>query len=496
MRLRWRTDAEADWHSGDGHVAVRTGARSVRVSFRNEGVVAAGLVLRAEDVARLPDWIDREGLGERILALLPDSGETELEIPLVPVRLAPLFELREEAVNNAPREAQLPFLTNLNELRTGRWSSRPFKLTLLATRKPWASPACSLYRFLPTELLAGEGIEHRIELHNETLEALDLSQVRISDDPDPGPPGHVRLPAEAILLHAPFNRQRIEAGASWSAALRLSTPGSPTSALGWFAARVEYLGESAETREPHRLCCLIRGRVGRGPALQVRGAQSLLISPDQLQRECSFTLENPGQISVAIAAIEILRLRDGSEEPAGDRDWLSISGLSPDELLEPGEVRALSVHLHPNRRQRDELAEDECQRRLRITHDGLARQGQRSLELDVFARFGRAEELVAGVDFGTTNSVVCIGGLDRAYALRLESASSRQQDRIRSLMYFDSSARGSTDDRFLFGEAAWSSAAIRPENLVRSIKTVVVRDPRTRYVFYKRIPGMGDQRVT
>src|SRR5262249_9232191 len=163
-------------------------------------------------------------VGGGIGGIATSAGETdftELEIPLVPERLAPLFEGEESALpRNLEREAYLPFLTNLNELRDERWTSRPFKLTLLAARRPWLSPARSHYRFLPVERLAGDGLEHRIELHNETIQALDLVDVRITDDPDTEIPrvfrGLERLPPDAIVHRAALEQQqRIEAGGTW-----------------------------------------------------------------------------------------------------------------------------------------------------------------------------------------------------------------------------------------------------------------------------------------
>jgi molecular chaperone DnaK (HSP70) len=497
-RLRWSTSEEKAWHSTDGHVAVRAGARSALVRFRNQGVVPAGLVLRAE---QLPDWVDREALeekiGQNVLVLLPSAGETdfaELEIPLVAARLAPLFEEEESgAPRNLEREAYLPFLTNLNEWRDGRWTSRPFKLTLLAARRPWISPARSHYRFLPVERLAGEGLDHPIELHNETIRDLELIGFHIFDDEmTPTPPGYERLLPDAIVHRAPLDPQQIVAGGTWNDVLRLAISEPPPAALGWFAVRVEYEGRSVDGRESHKIECRVQGRVGRGPTLRVVGSFSLSLSLEQIRRKNVFTLENPGQIPVAVETLEILREGD---EKAPERDWLSLVGLAAGEVLAPGEVRTLRVQVQPSLRPSDEFAHAESRRQIRIRHDGLPRPAQ-TLDLEVFVYFGRAKEFIAGIDFGTTNSVVCIGGADRSYALRLDRDLNQELDRIRSLMYFESSKRAGADGGFLYGEAAFSSAAVRPENLVRSIKTVVARDPRTRYVFYRRVTGLGDQRVT
>ncbi len=488
--LRWRSPDEESWHSGDGHLAVRVGAQQAYVRFRNEGVVAAMLVLRAEDIALLPDWVDRDKLKEQILVSPPGSNETQLVIPLVPSRLEPVFE----SPDNAPpghlqREAHLPFFTHLNELRDGRWTSRPFKLTLLAARLPWVAPASSFYPFLPVERLAGKGIEQQIEVHNETIQALELSKIWISDERSDSD----ELPAEAVLSYELPEQRRIEAGGTWSHVLRLSIPAS-YDAVGQFSGRIEYLWESADRRESHRLCYCVRGRVGRGPTLQVKGPASLAVPQTRISAEHGFSMENPGHIPVRVESIEVLRERGGKEEPAADRDWLSLAGLTGGDVLRPKEVRTLSVRIDPSRRPQDELEEEYCQRSIRIRHDGMPSPIERSVDLAVSVRFGRAREFTAGIDFGTTNSVVCIGDFTQAYPLRLETTAASERNRIRSLIYFDSDA-GSTDEQFLFGEVAVRSAAIRPENLVRSIKTVVARDLKTKYVFHKLISGQGDQQV-
>src|SRR5436853_2229434 len=93
-RLRWSTPEEKAWYSTDGYVAVRGGARSALVRFRNEGVVPAGLVLRAEHIAELPDWVDPEELAEEIggqtLALPPGAQAAGVTEPAVPALTPPL----------------------------------------------------------------------------------------------------------------------------------------------------------------------------------------------------------------------------------------------------------------------------------------------------------------------------------------------------------------------------------------------------------------------
>lgn len=495
-RLRWRVPEEERWRSDDGHVAVRAGAPAVRLVFSNEGVVPLALVLLAEDVARLPEWVDRPALAEALLLVPPGGADRELEIPLVTARLMPLFEPQgpSAAGDDARREAPLPFLTNLNELRDGVCAPRPLKVTLLAGRLPWVSPASSFYPFLPLERLAAAGFEHPIELHNESIEALDLRGRRIRDDPGPPPEGGPRLLAEQLMHGAPFDEQRIDSGATWTDHLRLAIPASPQAMPAWFSVVVEYLAQNADGGEQPPLSSRLQGWVGFGPRLAVQGPASLWVLPEQIQAEHGFQVKNPGQIPVQVEAVEVWWRREEDEEPAPARDWLSLTGIAAGDVLAPQEVRTLTLRFNPALRPEEETDDEDSQRRIRLLHDGLPSPSEPRLDLEVSVRFGRAKEIMAGIDFGTSNSVVCIGDLQGTFDLRLEPRMGDGPNRIRSLMYCSASAaQEGSGEQFLFGEAAFSSAAIRPENLVRSIKTLVARDPDKPYVFFHKRAAEPDE---
>jgi molecular chaperone DnaK (HSP70) len=500
--LRWSLPGEKDWQSGNGHVAVHAGATSAGVAFRNVGAVPAGLVLRIGDMSSLPDWIDHrslsEGLGREPL-ILEGGDDRTVEIPIHPERLARFFASDEGSrPGSRQRQARLLFMTNLHEERNGLWTSIPFEVVLLLARPPRIAPASSFYRFLAVERLAGEGLEHEIEIFNETIRKIELARGTIVNDRASTPPGYEFVSWESLVRGAPLEPPAIEASSSWKGALRLGDPGLSPERLGWFAFTLEYPIQSPLDMSPISIQCRVEGRLGRGPTLEAQGPRTLGIPLNGLQREHVFTLRNPGQIPVAVEAVEVWRDRKGMVGQAPERDWLALSGLSPGDVLGPGETRALVVRSHPARRPSDEFDEAVCRRTLRVRHDGLAGPAAgRWLELEILATFGKAVEVLAGIDFGTTNSVVCVGGLRGSYPLSLEfGPKSRQDHRIRSLMYFDSQGLKGDAEPFLFGDDANSSAAIRPENLVRSIKSVVARDPRARYVFYQRIAGQSELPVT
>src|SRR5262249_50960790 len=82
-QLSWRTPGEERWHDKNGYLAVREGTSCARLLLRNHGVATAALVLRAEDIAELPDWIDRAELAEQLYIIQPgEAAETPIEIPL------------------------------------------------------------------------------------------------------------------------------------------------------------------------------------------------------------------------------------------------------------------------------------------------------------------------------------------------------------------------------------------------------------------------------
>ncbi len=493
-QLWWRAPSDDRWHEKNGYLAVREGAVSARLLLRNRGVAAAALVLRGEDIAQLPDWIDREKLVEQLYAIAPgDATETPIDIPLRVEALNRLFGPQDAAeAEAAVREAPLPFLTNLIELRDSTWSARPFRVTLLAARAPWAWPAASFYRFLPAERLRGEGLPHRIALHNETAETIDLTEVQVIDDPLLGTAGEQRLAAGAVLHPQLADAVEIPAGAVWEADLKLWLADTAVANPAWFAGLVEFTGASRESREPKVFRSRVQGCLGRGPTLEVLGRQPVLeLELADTQVEQSFAIENPGAIPVKVLAIDILRGGEQPQDRITGRDWLSTSGIAAADLLQPGETRDLRLHIVPKNQPRGEFNQFESRRTVRILHDGVGATG--CLDLTVIARFGKAQPMTIGIDFGTTNSVVCIrGGQDFSCPLMLER--DPDQDRIRSLMCFNSLAPGGAEE-FLFGDLAVNSASIRPENLVRSIKTVVARASQTRYVFYRSSDNWRKDRV-
>lgn len=472
-RLRWQSQG-GTWQEGNGPLAVTEGATAARIVFENDGVVPLALILDDRRLDALPDWVDTGALRGQAFPLAPKT-QLPLEVPLTGDALLSRKDL-------ATQEALLSFLTSA--------SDRPLELRLMLARQPWAQPAASLYRFLPIERLR-QGVMHEVEIHMAAAATTTLDRIKIEDDPVAPPPGYQRILGEELFrrdVQLPLPMPR---GETWVHRLSLRAPELPLpeGSLGWFSATVHY--ELLLNNEPKEVVTRLSGVVGRGPALELSGPDSFTVAAPDHETQNNFVIRNPGQLPVEVQAVEVLRERDGRQEPAPDPDWLVLKGLKPGDLLNPGEECPLTVGFRPDARPADEFQEELISREIIVRHDGWQEATARHLVCRVTAELGRAEERTLGIDFGTSNSVACLMGEEQGYPLTLEFLENREPlDYLASLIYFDDSAIPESEP-FLYGETAKNSANNEPANLVRSIKSVVSDGKRSEYRFLKKGPQGG-----
>jgi molecular chaperone DnaK (HSP70) len=505
VQLRWRAD-EGAWQEQGGRLAVRRGASSTTITIQNQGPVPAGLVLLGDSLHDLPPWVLGEQLQERAIVIGP-GGQAELEVPFVARQLEGLFQAKSDQHGRpVPTEARLGVLTTLSRRTDRGWVARRFDIDLQVARDPWLRPGGSCYRFLPLELLEGQSFEHRLRLHNEHAEPIEILDLQVVDSPDV-------LAPPAALAGEP---QRLEAARlarlDSASAPRLLAPGEhcdldlllslgegalPVGRVGWFSLQVRC---RYRHQAPGLVRAIVEGVVGRAPRLVSLGSQRAEHPSLDHAASFSFELRNPGDLPLRITDIEILR-SDERPRPEDQPDWFELHGLGAGAVLAPGERRELRYELRPDKRPFDELDLEWCVRRVRLHHDGQGSEQERRLELEVGAQLGRvrvANGVYLGIDFGTSSSMVCLvrGEGNEQVALQLDSdAQSREQ--LPSLMYYRGFDPEDPDgDPFLYGHEADASAGIEPSNLVRSIKSVIAQHPSTRYHFLEELaPGSYRRRT-
>ena len=467
-RLRWQIES-AD-RGGADRVAVRRGVRTVRLSIANEGVVPAGLVLPAASLDALPSWVDSAALTrlrERALTLAPGHEQT-LSLPLSATALERAFR----GTREDDQDATIGFLTTLNQSTEGGWTPRPITLTLTLAREPWFEPGGSLYRFWHHTLRAG--LEHELELHNESAAAIEVLGLDVMDGlPEDQPDrGGDRIGAREFAELLPSGDANVlQPGSRRKVVVRLRMA-EPRS--GWFALRVVL---RYKHRAEGRVQAMLIGRIARAPCVHSEAPETIGHPGVEREETHRLRIRNPGELPVRIQGVQVLRR--GEAAPA--RDFLVIKGLEAGELLAPGEERELSYRLQPRDRQADEFDTAWIARHIRIEHDGAHSPFER--EIDV--QLGRVQVptgVYMGIDFGTTNSLVCLFRPDTRAALALPL--DRASPQMPSLLFYE----GSDARPFLFGSEADATANLNPTNLVRSIKSVIARDPDADYHFLERTP--------
>jgi molecular chaperone DnaK (HSP70) len=481
-RLRWQSPDNANaWQEGDGRLALAEGAVA-RIAFENSGVVPLALILDDRTLGEFPEWLDVSVLRGTI-PLSPGEGPRAFDLPLVGAESLFRSDL------DTP-EARLLFLTSA--------SDRPLEVVLALAPEPWIEPAASLYRFIPLERLQ-QGVVHEIKIHSAARASID-SDCTVDEDPLAAPQGYVRIPTAALLRSNFETPLPLEAGAilPYRLLLQASELSLPADSLGWFSAIIRW-NLVFEDGSQEEVSTRLSGALGRGPTLELRGGASHYATTPHRDTQHRFTFYNPGQLPVQVRTLEVLRERDGREEPAPDPDWLVLKGLAPADLLSPGEERTLTVAFQPADRPEDEfLVEEVSSRTIVVTHDGWQESGANRTVCQVAAAFGRATVRTLGIDFGTSNSAACLMGKRQGYPITLESyGNGLRLDYMASLIYFDDRHSGAPDsESFLYGEAAKGSANNEPANLVRSIKTVVSDGAKSEYRFLKKgTDGFQDVKV-
>jgi len=493
VQLRWKGE-EGDWHEQSDRLAVRRGVRGARIYVQNQGPVPAGLVLLRDGLVDLPPWVLREQLQERAITI-PPGGQEEIEVPFVARALERLFRATSHRAEpqGLQAEAVLRFHTTLCRRSDAGWTPKGLAITLQVAREPWFSPAGSSYRFLPLEALTSGEFVHELELYNEHAEPIEILGIEVLEGAELAlPPASfatepVRLRAEQLArlrsdgvprvlkpgTHSPLRLQ-----------LQLKPDALPEGRAGWFSLLLECRYRHHRQARMH---ALIEGVVGRAPTLELLDEPS--VEHPSLDQPESFPLRlrNPGDIPVRVTGIHVLR-PDGQAPPADQPDWFRLHGLREGEVLDPGERRVLHYELRPDERPFDELDAEWCSRRVRLEHDGWGSASERVLEVEIGAQLGKvrvATGVYLGIDFGTSNSMVCLVRSDGQVQVALQlDADAQSREQLPSLMYYRGEPEHDPEgDPFLYGSEADAYAGVNPSNLVRSIKSVIAQHPDTRYHF-------------
>ncbi len=202
--------------------------------------------------------------------------------------------------------------------------------------------------------------------------------------------------------------------------------------------------------------------------------------------EAEIKITNPGVAAVTVSDVVVLPIGgEGTGGPNEAPEWLRIDTqwASP-VTIGAGATVGLTVTIDPDRRQGAALKQawDECE--ITLHHDGWQEASARALSFRLSAELGEVVALngaVVGIDFGTSSSAVSLlhGESGRAFWLPLEPDQGREE--LPSVLFY----RGD-DPPFLFGTEAENAAPLAFSNVVRSIKSVVAKDPNLSWAFFER----------
>jgi molecular chaperone DnaK (HSP70) len=503
----WCGVALVDLEVSPARSVLRDDTDRVELTVRNKGVLDGSLALRSADTRDFPAWLLGGVETDRAVALGPGEAQT-LELKVEPNRL-PSGRLRQDH-ERATGHHVVPLVTDALRWDPRRRVAARRKLTveLAAQSKPRVAPEVIAYRFLPVERVTGGEIEaHAIEVVNEGGHPIELVAVEVEDAPVGTLEGLHRLPARAVVVVPPLSRAHTlgpDQGYTCKLAIKYdeglasdAEAGDAVRAVlggevGLFAAEIRFRFQGAEPVVAAR----VEGIIGRGPRVELADQVDNIVRAASGPARGQVRVRNPGAVAVKVLGVDVLT-PDG--EPAPEEDWLKLDTVERGLWLPAGGERDLELWVDPGARSREELDEPWGERIIRVRHDGLPdEQGERHLETKISAELGRVKTLetaVIGVDFGTSNSSVCLlhGESGRAEPLVLDPKAGEEQ--LASLLFYRGHGQSELSP-FLFGRAAENAASINYANLVRSIKSVVARDPETVFNFVETGPSGTRQLAT
>lgn len=470
----------------DAQVVLRQEVDRVGARLVNRGVVPLGVALLPPSAGSAA-WL---GLppGPPVLAVLAPGEARELGFPVSRAALGKVLAGGVRA--GGQTAARVP-------VRTSGWvveeeGLRPDDGVLLVqvARDPWVAPAVVQLPFVPLERLAEGPLPLRLELRNETAEPLRITGVVVAADEQVPVSGELLPVADHVAVRLPADPVARPGGAApIEVELRWPRTRPPPEGLVSVAAELRFTVRLESTGAIAEVVGRVAANLGRAPTLLVDGKRSSSHDVDARAGEARLVLplRNPGHLPVRVLEVE---LRGDGEPGAGP--WLRVEGIGPGDVVDPGRELRIELTARPGTRGPDELSQRRVSRELRVRHDGGAKGDEGLLSLRVTGTFEPAllsGELFIGVDFGTTNSTVCVLRNDRWAGLVVEPQGPGDPRTMASVLFFDCGTPGAAGrDPLRVGKDAVAAAGQQPANVVRSMKRLVARGETEVFLFHCRSP--------
>jgi len=396
-------------------IVLREDLQGADIKIRSRGVFGASFVLRASDIRHFPAWLKHVDNADSSTTLARGEEKT-LSLSFAPEALpsGSARENHERARGHHVVELLTDSLVwdNINHCA----ARKTLRLELAAQSKPRARPEVISYRFLPSHLIESDKLRaHRVKVINEGGHAIDLVSITVREAPLGKSDNLPRIDAEAIVVVPPLVRaHRLEPDGVYDAkfALKLEEGAlakyAPKNGLALFAAELvfSFRGKSKDA------VARIEGVVGLAPTLSHSDEVENIIRAAGGPAPGHISFKNTGSIALRISGFEVL-LDDQS--PVQKRDWLTVSGLKSGTLLPAGGEHSIDLWVDPQVRTPDTMDMAWDKRIVRVYHDGESThhddEGNAYIDTPISAELGTIRALsgaVVGVDFGTSNSSVCL----------------------------------------------------------------------------------------
>lgn len=466
-----------------------------------EGVLPTTFVVPRRLLMGAPKWVTPQVVPDVAISLEPG------DVHVVNVVFSPAFLPQGRRQDEEPGHYELPFtLASLGTDASGRAERKRALISFVSPSRARVTPAYAHTRLLPQQrLTGGRRVERTVTLHNAGGHQTRLLRVFARDTAASraasaslavAGESASRLSASALVVCPPLSASRVIAAGdrfSQTVAFQLSKEAAAVDGPRAFDIEVvfelEENGGGPREQRRHQVCARVAGVVAAAPDVTLAAAV-LPVRTHGGRTAVEVKIENPGAAAVTLSDV-VIADEEGEIIERQRRDWLQLSPRFDNPvIIEAGQSETLAFTVDPDRREGGALKQAWGERQITLRHDGWQEdESERQLSFRLSAELGEVVALqgaVVGIDFGTSSSAVSLlhGESGRAFALPLEPEQGR--DELPSVLFY----RGD-DPPFLYGTEAENAAPLAFSNVVRSIKSVVAKDPALTWAFFERQAKAG-----
>jgi molecular chaperone DnaK (HSP70) len=501
--LRWRNANSKDVEL----LNIEHSSKSISIQLQNSGATPIAVKMDPRR-AEINPWIDMSTtlLRNPTAVTLMPGATTHFDLHFdVPVLDSTLDKLAVLPI--ADTISKLYFITSNTMYENNEWKLQYFPLEVCLSRLPFAQPPMVLYRYINWEQTKQKSFIHTVQVCNYGSEPISIRSISIEDtatfipyevtfDIEEEEIDKIeRVHASSVISYEQSDSiNTIAPREITDISFHIDSPQN-TGKLCRFNGEIRFELSTGDT-----IVSICAGVIGNAPRIElfIANPNPTPLNPEirlpynplhtDIHLPIEFNLYNPGDLPIKLTGVSIFKSDESGTKlekvKQSSTDWLVFQEEVEGIVLKPKGTYKLLANIDPNNRKSEHQQSEYGYRCIQFNH------GNEDLFPSIFpvqVRLGkvvRATTSFIGIDFGTTNSVVCFADQEDSDTTKLLNIAPGREggktpSQMRSLLWYNSDKH----HPFYFGDKAMDASGQELSNLVRSMKTIVNRNPEEKVAF-------------